>query len=195
MLSIPVLVRFLAVVVVARFIVSLVDPNFARFVSEVGGDAEDAGRLLAAEAAMHLFFMPLWGRYSDRMGHRRTFALCALGVAAAWFGQAEARGLAALTSFRLLNGIFLCGIVPAAYGLAARESSRDRRGSVMGVVFLCIALSHASGSMAGGEVLNLLEFRPLMLGVGMVQVVLAGLALAESIRARRLLGQRSRNEP
>lgn len=185
LLGLPVLVRFLVVTVVARFAVSLVDPNFVRFAAGLGIDEDWAGGMLAAEAAAHLVFMPFWGRYSDRLGHRRTFALCSLGVAAAWFAQASATGFVSLAAFRLLNGVFLCGIVPAAYGLAARESAPDRRGSAMGAVFLCVGFAHALGSMAGGDLLNALDFRPLMRVVAGLLVLLAGLAFAESWRARR----------
>jgi MFS family permease len=183
--ALPALVRFLAIVVIARLVVSLIDPNFARFVTEVGGDEETAGYVLAAEALMLVVFMPRWGRYSDRMGHRRTFALCAAGIAAAWMLQSVAADWLQVAGVRILNGIFLCGIVPAAFGLAARVSAVERRGSVMGVVFLCIALSHALGSMLGGGILNLFGFRTLMRLVAALLLALAGYALWDSIRSRR----------
>lgn len=183
--ALPTLVRFLVLAMLARGVASLLDPNFVRYVEDLGGTGKRAGVILATEAAMHFAFMPFWGSLCDRFGPRRTFAVCSAGVALGLLGQAASTELVTLQVTRLAHGAFFCGIMPAAYGLASRESSSDKRGSTVGIVFLCLALSHATGTMLGGEALNMLGFPTLMRGMAAALFVLCGLAVLESIRSRR----------
>lgn len=180
----PTLVRFLLAIVFIRALVSMVDPNFAHFVASLGGSGFEAGLVFSAEKLMLILFMPFWGKRSDLIGHRRTFSLCAVGVAIGFFGQAAAGGVAVLTGWRVFTGIFLAGVFPAAYGLAARESDEDHRGAAMGVVFLCLALSHAGGALVGGEALNAFGFRTLMRAISVVCLGFAVLGLLEVLRSR-----------
>jgi predicted MFS family arabinose efflux permease len=85
----------------------------------------------------------------------------------------------------------LAGIFPAAYGLAARTTPNDRRGSANGVVFMCLAMAHAVGSLIGGEVLNRLGFRPLLATIAGTSFLLFLTTLRSMIATRRNVARRS----
>lgn len=159
-LRLPALVQLLAMIVAVRFLVSTIEPSYARYVETFGANAVQAGLLLSVDAAMLLVFMPFWARLMEsRSGPRRVFALCAFGLSLSVVAQAVSVSYGMLFVSRMVQGLFLAGIMPAGYGMAVKSSDREHRGSAIGMCFLALALSHAIGSSVGGSILNLLGFR------------------------------------
>ncbi len=183
-LGIPALARFLAILVAVRLVGSMIDPHFVAFVEGLGGSRDLAGAILALEQGAILIAMPRFARASERFGYRRTFAAAALGLCALWFVQSRVQSAGALIAVRIASGLCLGGIAPVGYGLAARETSPERRGSAMGTVFQALAFAHAAGTLIGGAVVGAIGFRPVMLGVGASFGCLAALALRESRKDR-----------
>jgi DHA1 family multidrug resistance protein-like MFS transporter len=183
-LRVPAIVRFLGLLVLARLAGSMVDPHLVAYVEDLHGGRDSAGAILALEQAAILLFMPRWARRGDTAGYRRTFAICATGLAFTWALQSQASTPWQLAGARILSGIFLAGVAPAGYGLAARETPEHRRGAAMGTVFQVLALSHAAGTMGGGVVLGALGFRPLMRANAVLFLLLAAWAVIESRRSR-----------
>ncbi|MEE9393342.1 MAG: MFS transporter [Planctomycetota bacterium] len=167
-LHLPNLMKLLMALIIVRFLVSTVDPSYARFVVELGGDKQFAGIVMSVQALMVLIMMPIWGRFSDREGPSRTFVLSALGVAVAYGLQGLATSPWQLLFLRAMAGAFLSGVFPAGFAMAGRESPRDKRGAAMGIVFMAFAMAHALGSVSGGYLLNLAGFRQLFFVIAVV---------------------------
>lgn len=183
-LAMPTLVKLLIGLTVVRCSLSTADPNFAHFVEELGGDEFTAGLTMSLQSLLLLIMMPRWGRFSDEGSPALTLAICSVGTAVAFYGQALAGAVWQVIALRALTGFFLAGIFPAGYGLAARSTPPERRGSAIGVVFMALALSHALGSIVGGELLNLLGFRPLLATIATAALLLGGAAVLRLTQRR-----------
>lgn len=106
--------------------------------------------LFSVMAAVNLPAMPLWGRYGDRVGHRRALLYCTVASGVALLLHAFAPTFAWLLGARVLLGASMAGVAPCAFGLAAAEISVDRRGSAFGTVFSARTLAIAVAAGLGG---------------------------------------------
>ena len=129
---------------------------------ERGIEVLATGLLFGAMAVCNLVSLPAWGRYGDRVGHRRALALCALGSVLALGLQASAQVFALLLAGRMLMGAAMAGTGPLAFGLAAAEISADRRGGAFGVVFSARTLAVAVGGLTGGVLSSVIGVRGIM---------------------------------
>ena len=85
------------------------------------------------------------GYFGDRFGQRRALIACTLGVAAVAIPQAFVTTAGQLAILRGVHGMFVGGIMPTANALLAQATTKERRGSVLGL---------ASGAQAGGRALG-----------------------------------------
>ncbi|NLD44982.1 MAG: multidrug efflux MFS transporter [Chloroflexi bacterium] len=85
------------------------------------------------------------GYVGDRFGQKRALIVCTFGVAAVAIPQAFVSTATQLAILRAVHGIFVGGIMPTANALLAQATSKERRGSVLGL---------ASGAQAGGRALG-----------------------------------------
>ena len=114
------------------------------------------------QAIINLLALPVWGRYGDRVGHRRALVVCAIGSVLALGVQAAASIYMALLLGRMFMGVAMAGTGPLAFGLAAAEVAAERRGGAFGVVFSARTLAVAVGGMAGGALSAVIGVRGLM---------------------------------
>lgn len=119
------------------------------------------GLLFSATALSNLVVLPLWGRHGDAGGHRRALVFSALASAVILLLHAVVPGYLALLALRLALGAAMAGSGPMAFGLAAAETSVERRGGAFGVVFSARALAVASAAMIGGASSSVLTLRGL----------------------------------
>jgi DHA1 family multidrug resistance protein-like MFS transporter len=119
-------------------------------------------------AAANLLALPLWGRYGDAHGHRRALTLCALASAGALLLHAVTPAYEALLVLRGLLGVVAAGSGPLAFGLAAAETSADRRGGAFGVVFSARAFAVSVSAMAGGWLSAWIGIRGLFVAGGLM---------------------------
>lgn len=134
-----------------------------------------------AMAIANLLFLPLWGRYGDRVGHRRALRVCAIGSVASLVLQASVPSYPALLLGRFLIGAFLAGISPLAFGLAATVTVADRRGGAFGAVFSARTLAVAVGGATGGALAGVFGVRAVMV----ISCLPVGLALHSFAKSRR----------
>ncbi len=85
------------------------------------------------------------GYVGDRFGQKRALIACTLGVAAVAIPQAFVTTALQLAILRAVHGVFVGGIMPTANALLAQSTSRERRGSVLGL---------SAGAQAGGRALG-----------------------------------------
>ncbi|MCA9001537.1 MAG: MFS transporter, partial [Planctomycetes bacterium] len=106
--------------------------------------------LFGAMAVANLLSLSLWGRYGDRIGHRRALIHCGLLCLLALTIQAAAAVYGVLLLGRFLMGLGTAGSSPLTHGLAANVATADRRGGAFGVIFSARTLAVAVGGTVGG---------------------------------------------
>ncbi|MBL8841057.1 MAG: MFS transporter [Planctomycetes bacterium] len=180
----------------------LVDPVLALFLGTLRGGHDErlgttTGLAFGATAAATLLVTPLWGRLGDERGHGRLLGRCGALAALCLLPQAFVGHVAQLGALRFASGIFLAGVLPSAFGLAASLSSIERRGAANGFMFSAIGLANALGPMLGGLCASGLDragfgVRPLF--VASAALVFAGAWWLRS-RATKLAPAASGEEP
>jgi MFS family permease len=103
-------------------------------------------------AAANLLCMPFWARYGDRRGPYAALLRCSVACGGALLLQALAQSYELLLLGRIAFGAAMAGSAALAFGVAAAESSTERRGGAMGLVFSARAFAIAIASMCGGFV-------------------------------------------
>ncbi len=106
--------------------------------------------LFSAVAIAVLFFSSAWGRRADRVGPGRTFVVCTTVSAVGFLLYGLATSALLLVTVRAAQGIFIAGILPAAYAAAARLTPRRQRGSSIALTQSSMQIAMAAGSTGGG---------------------------------------------
>lgn len=117
------------------------------------------GLLFVAVVAPIPLLAPWWGRRADRVGARPTFVACALAGAALYVPYAFADGAASLTAARVVHGVFLAGIMPAAYAVVGQLAPRADRGATFGVTQSALQAAMAVGPFLGGAITRVADVR------------------------------------
>jgi len=129
--------------------------------------------LFGVMAIANLLSLSAWGRYGDRIGHRRALVHCAVIGLLSLAVQGAAFLYAALLAGRFLMGVGMAGIGPLAFGLAAGEASADRRGGAFGVVFSARTFAVALGGISGGLLYDLVALEGVIaISAGLLLVTL-----------------------
>jgi DHA1 family multidrug resistance protein-like MFS transporter len=157
----PAVLRLLIALFAVRFGTMSVEPLFAIYVKSFETHSSFVeknlgfvnGALVSATPLGNLLALPAWGRAVDR-SYRRAFILAASGAALLYAPQALAPGIGSLFAIRFLAGIFLAGVIPAAYGLVADETPVERRGSSYSLTFSAIALASSVAPVTGGTLVS-----------------------------------------
>jgi len=143
--------------------------RITELVGSEGLTAHDRVEALATSLAFgvmaiaSLLTLGLWGRFGDRIGHRRALVHCSIVCVGSLLFQAWAPLYVVLLLGRAAMGVGMSGIGPLAFGLAAGEASADRRGGAFGAVFSARTFAVAVGGIAGGSAYHYIGARGLML--------------------------------
>jgi DHA1 family multidrug resistance protein-like MFS transporter len=187
----------LRTILICVFIVSfgaaMVDPILALYVETLSGVpserlATTTGLVFGATALATLLLTPIWGRVGDLRGHGTLLISGAAGAAIFYGAQGLVESVTPLYVLRFCSGACVAGIFPAAYAMAARHSTPERRGGALGLTFSTIVLANALGPATGGMVAAVLGLRSLFL---FAAVLMAGAAVRTLLkqRARRRMSQ------
>jgi DHA1 family multidrug resistance protein-like MFS transporter len=171
-------------VLLVRGAAVLADPVLALYVpalpgSRPGREGSDTGWAAAATALATLLVTPVWGRRGDERGHARQLVLCAAFAALCVAPQAAVTHVLQLYALCFASGVFLAGILPSAYGLAAKLSPVEQRGAANGFMFSAIGLANAVGPLLGGALAAGIGIRPLYVIAG-AAMLLGAVRLARS---------------
>ncbi|MFB7590128.1 MFS transporter [Streptomyces sp. NPDC056169] len=103
------------------------------------------------------------GRLGDRFGHRRVFAVGALGFAAASAGIALAPGIGAVIALRVLQGVCGALLQPATLGMLRTAFPPERLATPIAVRTAAIGLAAAAGPVVGGALVSAYGWRAVFL--------------------------------
>jgi sugar phosphate permease len=127
--------------------------------ADLGLDNKDLGILFAAFGVPYALLQPLGGAVGDRLGPRRTLALCALIVclATAWMGAAT--GMVSLFLARLLLGIGEGAGFPTATRAMSIWTPRGRWGFAQGVTHTFSRVGNAATSLIVAGLIAVFSWR------------------------------------
>lgn len=143
----PVLFLIMFLVMVGFGIIIPVIPFLAE---KVGGSPTELGLLMAVYSLMQLFFAPLWGRVSDRIGRKPVMLIGIAGLAASFFISAVASSLWVLFLARIVGGILSAANMPTVMAYVADITTPEERGKGMGIIGAATGMGFVFGPAIGG---------------------------------------------
>jgi DHA1 family multidrug resistance protein-like MFS transporter len=161
----------------------IVIPIMPFYIENLGAGGTELGLLAASYAVMRLFFGPMWGSLSDRVGRKPVLMIGILGygITMFWFGMATQ--LWVLFVARSLSGILSSATSPTTMAYISDSTSEDERGRGMGILGAAIGigtiLGPGLGGLVGGESLSLPFF--IAGGMSILALGLIGIFLPESL--------------
>lgn len=138
------------------FLVVLIDligfgivlPNLAFFASEYGAAPFTIGLLYSSYSIAQLFFSPIWGALSDRIGRRPVMLISTFGSAASYFLLGFSRSVVLLFISRILAGI-MAGNISTAQAYVSDVTTPENRARGMGLIGAAFGIGFVLGPAIG----------------------------------------------
>lgn len=127
--------------------------------ADLGLNNADLGIIFAAFGVPYALLQPLGGAVSDRLGPRRTLAICALIVCAATAWMGAAGGMVSLFLARLLLGIGEGAGFPAATRAMSAWTPRGRWGFAQGITHTFSRIGNAATSLIVAGLITTFSWR------------------------------------
>ncbi len=127
----------------------IVLPLMPYYALRFDADAFGVGALLAIYSLMQLFFSPLWGRLSDRIGRRPVLIVSLFGSAIGLILFGLASSLAGLFLARMFSGM-ATATVSVAQAYIADCTPPEKRARGMGLIGAAFGLGFIFGPALGG---------------------------------------------
>lgn len=160
-----------------QFVFGFIMPVIPLFLQSLAGtdDIESlAGPIFGAWMLVGGISSVAIGRYSDRIGVRRTLQGGLVASALFYFAEGFAPNVAVLATLLILGGLASGAIRPVTNTLIARIVPEEDRGKAFGVVSSASALGWALGPMAGGYLAAELGFRAVFFITALLLLTVAG---------------------
>ncbi|WP_329598677.1 MFS transporter [Streptomyces pseudovenezuelae] len=122
------------------------------------------------------------GKLGDRFGHRQTFLIGVVGFAAASGAIGLSNSIAAVVTFRVLQGLFGALLMPAALGLLRATFPAEKLNMAIGIWGMVIGASTAGGPILGGVLVEHVNWQSVFfinVPVGVLALVLGVLILLD----------------
>lgn len=180
--------------VVAMLGFSMPIPVMPFYVESMGAGGRELGLLLATFATMQLFFSPLWGDLSDRIGRRPVLMVGFLGNAVGQLFFGLSTRLWMLFAARALSGILASATRPTALAYIADSTSEEERSRGMGLMGAAMGLGMVLGPGLGGLLASYSLSLPFFVASGLstLALILVALILPESLPEARRSGHTER---
>ncbi len=134
--------------------------------------------------------MPFFGKLGDLHGHRRTFIIGFLGVAATALGTAAAWNAASLIAIRTIGQLAGAATSTAAFALIAATFEREERAKAIGMYTSVLAMSPVIAVVAGGPLIEQFGWRLLFIAQAVPAVLASFVAIPVLPETERRPAQR-----
>jgi MFS family permease len=125
-------------------------PIYVAGLAPPGQAAAAVGLVLSATGVAGALASPAWGQLVDRFGHLNVLTLTSPVAAAALLVAGVVPGLVGFAGFLILYSIFNAAALTAVSALMARVVSPERRGAVLGQIYLPFYVAGLIGPLIGG---------------------------------------------
>ncbi|MHB1004671.1 MAG: MFS transporter [Chloroflexota bacterium] len=174
----PALLAFIAVgftIQASNMMVSPVFPLFVqRLLPEGRNAASTVGLILGTAGVVGAFSALIIGRVSDRLGHRKVLAVCALGAGLSYVPQAFSQDTNQVLLLRAALGFFAGGMMPSVNALIALRAPRGTQGAAFGLNSMAASLGNALGPLTGAGLATLVDIRAVFVAAGASLLVVGG---------------------
>ena len=174
----PALLAFIAVGFTIQGSNMMVTPVFPLFVQRLLPDgrnvASTVGIILGAAGFVSAFSALLIGRVSDRLGHRKVLAVCALGAGLSYIPQAFAQDTNQVLLLRAALGLFAGGMLPSVNALIALRAPKGTQGAAFGLNSMAASLGNAVGPLSGAALASLVDIRAVFIAAGASLLLVGG---------------------
>ena len=153
---------------------SVLIPVLPLYAERLGAGPMQIGLLLTVYALAQLFFLPVWGWVSDRVGRRPVILVSLFGTALSFGFLIQAESVEMIFAARALAGFFAASIGTAQAVITDVTSEEDRAGG-MGVIGAAFGLGMVLGPAMGGFLARISVAAPFQ---AIIVLALLNLALA-----------------
>lgn len=175
------ILSFTLVVVTLGF--GVVIPIIPFYMETLGAGGSELGLLVASYAVMRLFFAPLWGSLSDRVGRKpiMIIGIFGYGLTMVLFGLATELWM--LFVARMLSGILSSATSPTTMAYIGDSTSEEERGGGMGILGAAVGLGTIFGPALGGLLAGDSLSTPFFIagGMSLLAMLLIAIFLPESL--------------
>jgi len=160
-----------------RFSESMINPAFPLVVKEILPDSRNinsiTGSFVAVAALSGAFSAAILGHMGDRWGQKRILVYCCLFAALSSVGHFFAYTMRFLFAARILFGLSVAGMLPAANAMIYAVIDKKSIGKAYGAATAISMIGAALGPFMGGTVARFATLRTPFLFVAASQLVLA----------------------
>lgn len=130
--------------------VGTIVPILPIYAETLGASGLWLGAIFAGFSLSRIVFMPLIGKFSDRMGRKRFIALGLLIYTLSSLGFIYANNVQALTLVRIIQGFSSAMILPIAMAYIGDISPPGKEATYMGIITVALFLGFGGGPILGG---------------------------------------------
>ncbi|MBU8878516.1 MFS transporter [Bacillus sp. FJAT-29790] len=128
----------------------IIIPVLPFYAENIGATPTQLGLLMAVYSLMQLFFAPMWGRISDRIGRKPVIMIGILGLALSFFLMGISSSLWMLFAARIIGGFLSSANMPTVMAYVADITTPEDRGKGMGIIGAAVGLGFVFGPAIGG---------------------------------------------
>ncbi|KAA3660336.1 MAG: MFS transporter [Chloroflexi bacterium] len=161
----------------------MVIPIMPFYIDKLGATGRDLGWLVALYSLMQLFFAPIWGSISDRVGRKPVLMIGIVGYAVFLILFGLATQLWMLFLARSLAGILSSATYPSMMAFISDSTAPEERGDGMGKLGAAMGLGVILGPGIGGWLANESLSLPFFIaaGLALATLMLVAIFLPESL--------------
>lgn len=108
------------------------------------------GFLTSVYPFFQMFFAPLWGRWSDKLGRKPLIIIGLLGFVIMQLLIGISTSLVMFYLARIIGGVFTSAIIPASYALVSDLTTKDKRTVGIALAGTAYSLGIVAGPIIGG---------------------------------------------
>ena len=163
----------------------IVIPVYPFYIQSMGASGTELGLLIAISPLLQLFFSPIWGVVSDRVGRKPVLMVGILGYGISMFLFGLATELWMLYVFRALGAVLSAATLPTIYAYISDSTTEEDRSGAMGVLGAATGLGMMLGPAVGGWLGTVSLSAPFFITAGfcLLTLVVIALFLPESLPA------------
>jgi DHA1 family multidrug resistance protein-like MFS transporter len=166
----PALLVFAATSLTIHGSAMMVGPIFPLFVQDVSPSARNVastvGLIIGVAGVVSALSALVIGRVSDRLGHRKVLAVCAVGAGFSYIPQAFSTDPAQVLVWRAALGLFAGGMMPSINALIALRAPAGMQGAAFGLNSTASAIGGAFGPLGGAWLATVLGLRAVFIAAG-----------------------------